>query len=489
MAVIYNKERAKYGHLTGQVINWPVPYDGDPNSAVNKKMLPAGYLKCDGTKYFAKDYPRLAAVLGTGTNCKFVRKNLDGTDYDSLLDDQFMVPDLSSKSAEPTSGANAGTYNNIRKNNELGTEKSRSGIGIDAVAAIGETNVTIAYSGSINVPSQEVEIRGKPGWNYAGASHYTEAEGPEEDALHPHTHFSSTVRSRLRAQPAILETDNDTPKPRGRTGLKNGSTIEIQTWLDKTLADNSSAKTPSTSGTITSNPAGSGQRPCNLLDNWDPNNGANGAGTPLYGSGLGCQTGYFGGCIAAESSGQYRVGSGSNFEYGCLNNTAYTVDRGTLTGSPDGSNTTKNRDRCWFIICYNDSTGDLNNGSRDTKLNVPATYVAGAVGMPTDYLGNALTDVIPLQSNVDSVDQTAVPDVENEATDTTDLTIASGTIPTLHSHRVRLQKDDHNYKVKTGAISIDPENLETTFDIGVDKSISIDSAVQPFIVMEYLIKI
>ena len=122
-------------------------------------------------------------------------------------------------------------------------------------------------------------------------------------------------------------------------------------------------------------------------------------------------------------------------------------------------------------------------------MNVPATYVAGAVGMPTDYLGNALTDVIPLQSNVDSVDQTAVPDVENEATDTTDLTIASGTIPTLHSHRVRLQKDDHNYKVKTGAISIDPENLETTFDIGVDKSISIDSAVQPFIVMEYLIKI
>ena len=94
MAVIYNKERAKYGHLTGQVINWPVPYDGDPNSAVNKKMLPAGYLKCDGTKYFAKDYPRLAAVLGTGSSCKFIRKNLDGTDYDSLVAHSLPLPFL-----------------------------------------------------------------------------------------------------------------------------------------------------------------------------------------------------------------------------------------------------------------------------------------------------------------------------------------------------------------------------------------------------------
>ena len=489
MAVIYNKERSKYGHLTGQVINWPVPYEGVPDDASNSKALPAGYLKCDGTKYFAKDYPRLAAVLGTGSSCKFIRKNLDGTDYDSLLDDQFMVPDLSSKTAEPTSGANAGTYNNIRKNNELGTEKSRSGIGIDAVAAIGDTNVTITYSGSINVPSQEVEIRGKPGWNYAGASHYTESEGPEEDALHPHTHFSSTSRSRLRAQPSILETDNDHPKPRGLTGLKNGSTIELQTWLDKTLADNSSAKSQVASPGFSSNPAGGGQRPCNMLDSWDPNLGGNGAGTPLYGSGLGCQTGYSGGCISASSGGIYRPGSGNNFEYGCINNTPYSVDRGTLTGSPDGTNTTKFRSRCWFIFCYNDNSGSISGGSLDTRLNVPATYVSGASGVPDDYLGNALLDVVPLQSNVDSVSETSVPDVENETTDTADLTIASGTIPTLHSHRVRLNKGEHNYKVKTGAISIDPENLETTFDIGVDSSISIDSAVQPFIVMEYLIKI
>jgi len=109
--------------------------------------------------------------------------------------------------------------------------------------------------------------------------------------------------------------------------------------------------------------------------------------------------------------------------------------------------------------------------------------------MPLDENGASLADVVPLQSNESAVSSTAVPDVENEATDTQDLTIQAGTLPTAHSHRVRLDRGDHTYKVKTDAISIDPENLLTTFDIGVDKSISIDSATQPFIVMEYLIKI
>ena len=109
--------------------------------------------------------------------------------------------------------------------------------------------------------------------------------------------------------------------------------------------------------------------------------------------------------------------------------------------------------------------------------------------MPLDESGSALSDVVPLQSNESAVSSTAVPDVENEATDTADISIPAGTLPTAHNHRVRLDKGDHTYKVKTDAISIDPENLSTTFDIGVDSSISIDSASQPFIVMEYLIKI
>ena len=109
--------------------------------------------------------------------------------------------------------------------------------------------------------------------------------------------------------------------------------------------------------------------------------------------------------------------------------------------------------------------------------------------MPVDFNGSPLTDVVPLQSNESAVSQTSTPDVRNDTTDTADLPIPAGTLPTAHNHRVRLDKGDHTYKVKTDAMSIDPENLSTTFDIGVDSSISIDSASQPFIVMEYLIKI
>jgi len=475
MAVFYNKERSKYGHITGQVIAWPVTYEGTPDQANNEAVLPAGYLKCDGSKYFASDYPRLASILGTGTNTAFMKKNLDGTDFESINDNQFMVPDLGSKYPEPTSGANAGVYNNVRKNDSLGTEKSRSGVGIDAEAAIGDTNVTVTYTGTINVPSQEVEIKGKPGWTYAGASHYTEIESVEENQIHPHLHFTTSARSRLRAQPDILEIDNDHPRPSGRTGLRNGSTIDVQEWVNATRAQNQG-----------SNPPASGQEPCKLLQAWNPNSGTSDSGSPLRGSGLGNQTIYWGGCIADEATGPYRIGSGSGFEFGCLNNAQFQVDRGTIAGSPDESNTTQfiSKQKVVLLPCITTGSGGINS-----IMTVPPTYITGAAGMPTDFTGSSLADVVPLQSNESSISAVTVPDVENAATDTADIAIPAGTLPTAHSHRVRLEKGDHTYRVKTDAITIDPENLSTTFDIGVDQSISIDSAVQPFIVMEYLIKI
>ena len=82
----------------------------------------------------------------------------------------------------------------------------------------------------------------------------------------------------------------------------------------------------------------------------------------------------------------------------------------------------------------------------------------------------------------------ATTDIENATTDTVDLTIAPGTDPTRHSHRIDLEVADHSYKVKTRAIIVPPENLITEMDIGTDASVSIDAACAPFIVMEYLIK-
>ena len=121
--------------------------------------------------------------------------------------------------------------------------------------------------------------------------------------------------------------------------------------------------------------------------------------------------------------------------------------------------------------------------------DIPITYEQGYPGVPTDFNNVSLHDVVPMQSNQEHRENRAITDVVNETTDTDDLAIAAGTDPTRHNHRIDLERGDHNYKVKTNAINVPPENLTTRMDIGADSSVSIDSATAPFIVMEYLIKI
>lgn len=459
MATFYSKERAKYGNLTGQIIIWPVQYDGDPSDATNARNLPAGYLKCDGTKYLAKDYPALAAVLGTGAQTKFARRNIAGVTLETINADQFVVPDLGSKYPEPTSGANAGSYNNIRLNNALGNEVSRSGIGIEAVSAIGDT-VRITYSGTISVPSQEIDVRGRPSYTYAGDSHYTDPEGVEETMLHPHAHFHSATRARNLG---IQETGSTSPLPEGRTGRRNASTIAIQDWLDNTKNS--------------SNEPGSAQEPCRAISKWSPGDGGGPIATFQFVVAT-QQKIYWGGCIFG--AGQ------SSYTYGCLSNSPYTLRGDELEGSPDGSNTTRYKNVVEALgICVYVGAGD------DDPFNneVPVTYVQGASGVPIDFLGNSLYDVVPLQSNQEAKSVDVIPDIENAVTDTVDLTIPPGTDPTRHSHRIDLVTNTHTYKVKTRALVVPPENLITTMDIAADASVSIDSASSPFIVMEYLIKI
>lgn len=492
MATFYTRERAKYGNVTGQIIIWPVNYTGTPDSTANIKTLPAGYLKCDGTKYYAVDYPQLAAICGTGSNCKFIRKNLDGTNIDTVTDTQFMVPDLGSKYAEPTTGANAGVYNSIRVKNKSDNEVSRSGIAIEAEAAIG-TTVQLTYSGTINIPSQEIPVRGKPSWSYAGTSHRVDSEGVEDLGLHPHMHFSNTNLCRNYSMyPEV--TDNDLPAVNGSTGRQNGSTIDLQEWLEATRI----------SGDTDPTSAGSGQKPCLLMDPWDPNDGTNppSEGTPIF-NGTGTRTGYFGGCIGENdpntSSSQYFKGSGSGWEFGCLSNQSWSYDRRQSKGTPETTPAqyiTRNSVLCWLPPNISGSA------SQDAVGTVPYTFIQGEPNVPVDFAGASLADtgyianaasrtaVVPLQSNQDVADDNVITEVRNEIYDTADLSRdANNTDPTIHNHRIDIVKGDHSYKVKTNALTIQPDNLVTTMTIGEDSSASIDSGTSPFIVMEYLIKV
>ena len=460
MSAFYSKERSKYGNLTGQVIIWPVSYEGDPNTASNKNSLPAGYLKCDGTKYFAKDYPTLAAILGTGSNCKYLRRNPDGTAFDILTDDQFMVPDLGSKYPEPTSGANAGSYNNIRVENSNGNLTSRSGIGIEATSSIGDT-VTITYSGTITVPSQEIPLRGRPSWEYAGDTHYTDIEAVEESMVAGHMHFSSSTRARNMQ---TNESSVDEPNAfGGSTGRRNASTIPIQDWLDATRHENDS-----------STPPGSGQNPCKAIDGYETT-----SGTPVDQTSFITATIYYGMCI---------YGAGNAYIYNCLSNEEYDLERGETEGSPDGSTIGRYAnvgEDPIFGTCIWDGSGE----DIPSSLTVPITYAQGYPGVPLDFADVSLHDVVPMQSNQDHKNTQVFPAVDNDIYDTVDFNRDAGVDPTRHNHRIDLERGEHNYKVKTNAINVPPENLITRMDVGTDASVSIDAATQPFIVMEYLIKI
>ena len=97
--------------------------------------------------------------------------------------------------------------------------------------------------------------------------------------------------------------------------------------------------------------------------------------------------------------------------------------------------------------------------------------------------------VLPLQSNEGHESKRAAVALEHVSEETADLT--QTTDGTIHNHRIDIDQyasGDHTYKVKTNAIVVNPENIETTMTIGADASRSIDSATAPFIIMEYLIK-
>ena len=494
MTKVYAQERSKYCNLTVQIIIWPVTYaSGNPESSQQISQLPAGYLKCDGTKYYERDYPELALVIGTGAQCKFTRKNLDGTDYDALADTQFMVPDLGSKYPEPTSGANAGVYNSIREKNAIGTEVSRSGIGIEATSEIGD-EVRLTYSGEISVPTQEIQIRGKPSYTAGGTTGRTDNETVDDVQLHPHAHFHQGQRARnLQTN----ESSTNHPQPAGDTGRNNTSTVYIEDWLDATRFhttkavtgyNNSSTRLDGSSLSSFSmsssdyNPPGSAQEQCKAIKPWR-SDAITFQGFFLYNQ----STSYWGSCIG--SGDQVPLG-------GCLNRIEYKLTRGArfggdLLGSPDGNNTATwgNDAQTIFGICL---WRHPNPQQSNADLTVPATYVAGAPGMPVDWNNSSCHDVLPLQGNQSFRSSSATPDIYNNVTETPDL--VQTTNPTIHSHRVRIKPDMsvngglHTYKAKTRAISISPENLSTTMTIGADADVSIDSACAPFIVMEYLIK-
>jgi len=150
----YTKEKSKYGGMVGtiQIFASQLPQQNSPNNSTFKSLLPAGFLRCDGSILSAKDYPDLAEVIGIGKACRYVKDTI------TLEDDEIQLPDLGSKYI--VAGAGAGIYDDIflrdGKTYHVGAE-------FDVSANVAETE-TITYNGRFIVqgPPNPVLLGGSP---------------------------------------------------------------------------------------------------------------------------------------------------------------------------------------------------------------------------------------------------------------------------------------------------------------------------------------
>lgn len=148
MTVYYTKQKAKFGGVTGTIIPFPISVE---IPSFRDEILPAGFLKCDGSILKASLYPALAATIGIGPDCKFAK------DPDNMALDEIQLPDLGSKYIRSSTAS--GEYLNdtlvqdptIKK---VGTE-------IEIVSLIG-SEATISYSGTFQVQGQSgIPFNGK----------------------------------------------------------------------------------------------------------------------------------------------------------------------------------------------------------------------------------------------------------------------------------------------------------------------------------------
>ena len=217
MPVFLNQERTKIGTTTGTLVAFPKELDvNDPIAGLSAELLPAGYLRCDGSVYNVATFPALGEILGTGDGCAFKQPNVE------LSDEQFQVPDLRSKFIKATSGSDQGVINDMTVLNASNQEIKKSGVGVTVSTNVGTTAV-IDLTGQFRVPGRTVALTGNLG--------FTKPKSPDEEVVSalsflPHAHYTTTYRCRVirRAGSDVFELNYFT----------NASTIGVQNWFDAT---------------------------------------------------------------------------------------------------------------------------------------------------------------------------------------------------------------------------------------------------------------
>jgi hypothetical protein len=141
----YTRERSKFGGYVGAIqIHTSAGLGSDPTSALFNNILPAGFLRCDGSILEAKDYLSLSQVLGVGELSRFAKEGALLRDANEETGDlgSFQLPDLGSKVVIPSRGS--GDYiGDIVED----TGESRVGPEIQATSNVGD-RINVGYLGN-----------------------------------------------------------------------------------------------------------------------------------------------------------------------------------------------------------------------------------------------------------------------------------------------------------------------------------------------------
>lgn len=179
----YTREKSKYGGMTGsiQIFTSYLPLANDPLDPTFKSKIPAGYLRCDGAVKTASDYPELALVIGTGSNCRFKKETTE------LTDNQFQLPDLGSKYLSP--GLATGTYSDVTLLQNPNTK--RVGVEVEVTSNVGNS-VTIDYSGNFTVTGQTgLPILGNSKYEPPNTDRKTSSQILDASSFQAHGHGSN----------------------------------------------------------------------------------------------------------------------------------------------------------------------------------------------------------------------------------------------------------------------------------------------------------
>tara|TARA_B100002019_G_scaffold292999_1_gene318183 strand:+ start:6703 stop:8088 length:1386 start_codon:yes stop_codon:yes gene_type:complete len=461
MAVFYNKEKAKLGSLSGMIISFPVEVVNDnPSAAINKELLPAGYLRCDGRVLFAEEYPILAEVLGTGGNSKYKQEST------ILSNNQFQLPDLRNKHIRATTSSNIGQMNDLTVEDAEGNTILKSGVGLDVIQNV-ESPLQLTYTGEFYVPPQEMPLRGEPAFSVSSGA-YTEIVDVPARAFQPHMHRSTTTRARQRAK------NNADFSAFASNYARHPSSLNVCQWWENTeqilcyWAMTSIQLTGRDAGTFFTGPS-----------SYCYNYGAcfNDVCSGFIGAEGLCLWPSEGLCPEVDNKDWCitKTGDSNNHHEG------KECDGETFGNNIFYPSTYIQRCVCTLAIfgeCLGGANGKgINEDNSDELTNWPPPSYSGEL---TPY------ENLPFTTFDDENYQTGLVGVSNITTTTGEVG-SDGT----HRHRLDFNSDEpHTYTLKTRAATMRPEGgIVSRITIKASTSRKADRYIQPYVITEYLIKI